>query len=156
MYCTKHEDYAPCMMCAAERLQVSTRPPQLKEINDPEPILSVVELAQLHREMCPSTTYGAEGRSIMYGQEVEKAILKKMAEGAAENKANEDIQDVAWIKRRERNDLAKEAMKLIIEKSPFVVSVNDNKDWVFKAVADGAYAYADAMQAASGAYDEDR
>jgi hypothetical protein len=66
--------------------------------------------------------------------------------------SKEDL-DKAERKRR-RNDLATEAMVAIIEKSPFVVSINDHEDWVFKAVADGAYAYADAMLAASGDYDD--
>lgn len=58
-------------------------------------------------------------------------------------------------RKRRRNDLAKEAMKLIIQKSPYgSVQAGESVEWVFSATAAGAYMYADAMLAASGDYDD--
>lgn len=77
----------------------------------------------------------------------------KIAEAAVVNKADDDVEipDLAWIKRRERNDLAKAAMVAIIQKRP---NETTDCDVIFDRVARGAYAYADAMLAASGDYDE--
>jgi hypothetical protein len=57
-------------------------------------------------------------------------------------------------RRRARNDLAKEAMVAIIQKSPFSAGADKTNNWIFDATAASAYAYADAMLAASGDYDD--
>jgi hypothetical protein len=61
--------------------------------------------------------------------------------------SKEDL-DKAERKRR-RNDLAKEAMKLLISQASFKLYATRHKE-----VAASSYAYADAMLAASGDYDD--
>jgi hypothetical protein len=69
--------------------------------------------------------------------------------------SDEEISSFIAIEKRDRrNDLAKEAMKRIIQKSPFSADADKTNNWVFDATAAGAYAYADAMLAASGDYDD--
>lgn len=68
------------------------------------------------------------------------------------DKELKSISDEKKVKRR--NDLADLAMLAIIKKAPFTTKADDGNNDVINSIANGAYAYADAMLAASGDYDE--